>query len=84
MLTVIFFVTFRSPPLALMQAERENGLALSALLVNLLEGQKVNASTATPDICRHSRAYLLTWRLIFTFFKAASSEVSFILYPSSA
>lgn len=65
----------RSPPAALMSLLSSQEELLENVLGCVPVGQIVTVKPLSEDFC-YVLGYLLTWKLILTFFKAASSQVN--------
>lgn len=65
----------RSPPAALMSLLSTQEDLLENILGCIPVGQIVTIKPLSEDFC-YVLGYLLTWKLILTFFKAASSQVN--------
>lgn len=66
---------FRSPPTALMSLLSTQEDLLENVLGCIPVGQIVTIKPLSEDFC-YVLGYLLTWKLILTFFKASSSQVN--------
>lgn len=71
----VWLLSPRSPPAALMSLLGTQEDLLENVLGCVPVGQIVTIKPLSEDFC-YVLGYLLTWKLILTFFKAASSQVN--------
>ena len=66
---------YRSPPFALMTVLERGSAGIELITTGLSAEDHVTVPAYTEEHT-YAMGYLLTWKIILTFFRAASSEVS--------